>query len=249
MVQFDPSKETQGLPPKLNLKKSGLVGGETGKIDLPDGQAPKRETSRIPLDPAGDDTVPTVTIAGMGKAAVTDAAGADTSAEAGDAKRQTSRISLETALASDDGAEIRPADGGPKTIRLKRPSEAATVKVSKAPGTQAESFATQAKSVMSKTAILDDTAPPDAGPTPTRKKTIRVKRPTKAAGLSDVPVKRTGLASEEEALSLGVPVAADEPGALFSLCAVAAVIIVGITLYVLCAQACPNLGLSWPGQV
>ena len=82
-----------------------------------------------------------------------------------DPKRQTSRISLESALAGTDSVA---ADSGPKTIRLKRPSETPSVKLG-------------GDGNLSKTAQIDTDA---AGiPTPTQKRTIKMKRPAGRPGV------------------------------------------------------------------
>ena len=145
----------------------------------------KSETSRIPLELA----TPSATNAAAGKPAsmpdmrtirVKPAAGATVAAvpPAGagkpvDDKRKTSRISLESALAMEDKGG---APGAPKTIRLKRPGETAGAKVpSMLDAIKAEPAA--GKAAAGQTAPLEGAAEEAEGPTPTRRKTIMVKRP------------------------------------------------------------------------
>ena len=103
------------------------------------------------------------------------------------AKRKTSRISLEAALSGSGGEDA----SRPKTIRLKRPGEAATVKVKRPAAAVARPPAVAATtpilppatSSAKKTAEIQasaDTA--DASVPMTRRKTIRVKRPTARSG-------------------------------------------------------------------
>jgi len=195
-----------------------------------------------------------------------------------DEKRKTSRISLEAALGgARQGEAPAPAQGGaPKTIRLKKPTEAPTVKAVGVPGEPVKAKTAEMDKVLRKTANLDgeaDAAP--AGPSPTRKKTIRVKRPTQrpavkrgkasaaaepdAAAAPDAAAQPVTAAAPE-----AVPAAApsDEPNIVFSLGAVAAILVTFLVIYVLACQvfgpnssltklsyALPELDLAWPGKI
>lgn len=91
------------------------------------------------------------------------------------AKSKTSRISLDTAL---NNPEAEPAASGPRTIRLKRPTEMGKSGDASAEGKPAPSITTEL------------TPPPADAPAtvpvsdeaPSQKKTIKVKRPTAAGG-------------------------------------------------------------------
>lgn len=236
----------------------------------------KTETSRISLDAAlpsgsgggGSDTIkvrpaasplsvspqkPTVVSPAAGSAP----AGADDlTAE----KRKTSRISLEAALASEPAVS---GSEGPKTIRLKRPSEAATVKVgqSSPPKSETSPIPAEPPPTLNKTADIGGQMDVPEPTVATRKKTIRVKRPSRSPGVKTTPeIMRTegaGVPGVEEA----APVV-DSPNWFFVVSSVAAILVAGVLIYLLTAQAfgpnvsltrlsygAPELNLAWPGKV
>jgi len=249
------------------------------------GAAKKKQTSRIPFDAAEPAVKPakpaqapkTIRIkpsrpaggakaGGPGPVAPAPAAGA--AAPKPDAeKRKTSRISLEAALSAEESAEKNATI--PKTIKLRRPSEAPTVKVSpgrpgsKAPkGKPAEEAAR--KTAMSETARLDTQTPAEEGVTPTKRKTIRVKRPSAAPGvkgLSVAPPADTG--GVREASALEAPPVVEKTSWVFPVVALVAVLVVCVVIYMLAAQALgPRnasltklsygaewLDLGWPGKL
>lgn len=154
-------------------------------------------------------------------------------------KGKTSRISLEAAVPPQEGAE-KP-DGGPKTIRLKRPSEIATVRVSQRPKIATTADEAPLDEDLGKTARLEETTPKvetsEDGETPTRRKTIRVKRPSRGAGVkgvSGVSVARGG--AKAVRAKMPIPVA-PEPNWFFSVCTIFAILVTGTAIYVLAAQA------------
>ena len=230
---------------------------------------PKRETSKIPLDAAkpapGAAGPKTIRISPAKNAAVAQMAAADAEGSDDD-KRKTSRISLEAALAPDgDGA----AAGAPKTIKIKKPSDSSTIKAAKGPSIKA------AIDDLSKTARLDDVTDDDAGPV-TRKKTIKVKRPTQRPGVQRTvkavrPGTEGGAAVEPQAGEAGpVPAAPglmsvqaeEKMNPFFPICAILAALIMIVTVYMFCAQAFgPNVSLTqlsywpsgpdlaWPGKL
>lgn len=247
-------------------------------------EAAKKQTSRIPLDSAlasGSDAVKPGTIkikpvssplnvspqkptvvsspASSGEEAADDEQ-PDMTAE----KRKTSRISLEAALAS----ESADADSaGPKTIRLKRPSEAATVKVgqSSPPKTQTLPIEPEPAS-LNKTADISGEADVPEPTVATRKKTIRVKRPSRSPGVKAASgIKRAEAEVSEEAVPAELEEAAavvDRPNWFFIFAAVVTVIVSGVLIYVLTAQAfgpnasltrlsygAPEVNLAWPGKI
>ncbi len=147
----------------INLKpilpKPATAPGVAVGVPTASGGAAKKDTSKIPLDAA----IATPTVGGPKKPKTirikpTVPSAATAGGPPKDAKRETSRISLEAALGGDEGAP-----DAPRTIKLKRPSEAPTVKAKPKP--------------MSQTAQLDVPAEETKG-SPTQKKTIKVKRPS-----------------------------------------------------------------------
>jgi hypothetical protein len=200
-------------------------------------------------------------------------------------KKKTSRISLEAALSSQqqqaEAEEAPPAagapKGGPKTIRLKRPSEISTVKISDEPPLAAAvaEAPTMPAAGLGKTEELESPRiEEEEKPTPTRRKTIRVKRPTQRPGVraaGTVAARPAEAAQAQAAVAAGAPAAAmapvapvtsDEPSWLFPVFTVVAIIVTCVLIYVLCAQALgPNSSLtqlssykegpdlSWPGKI
>lgn len=226
------------------------AGGATAKLPDVSVSAAKKETSKIPLDQA--------------------MAAQDGGAASPDAKRMTTRISLEAVLMTPEASEAKPAvpgvpgsDTGPKTIRLKRPSEAATVKVSPKPkiAKVEEAGSAEAKAALNRTARLEEAAeePAAEGDTPSKRKTIRIKRPGEGGGGAGAP-QAVSIARGEGG---GVPmVMEDEPHVTFPLLGIAACLVVIVTIYMFAAQALgPDLSLtqlsygvretslSWPGKI
>ncbi len=194
-----------------------------------------------------------------------DAAAPSTSSQA--AKKKTSRISLDNVLQSNAKAgESSTAAGGAtdiKTIRLKRPdagkSQSSAAKI---PG--GESAADKdagEQDAKSRTSRLDtsDTEEPAADAVPTtQRKTIRIKRPdgsgvSKPSRTLSLARDKTGAPAEaeapEESASSEEPLPAQRPGLVFTLATVAAVIVAALLVYMLAAQAFPDAGLSWWGQI
>jgi hypothetical protein len=123
------------------------------------------------------------------------------SQEVVDQKRKTSRISLDSVLAADSSE--KPADDAsrPKTIKLKRPSEAVTVKaVKKGPAAPAAPAGDPTK-----TAPLDEAAAA-ASSTASGRKTVKVRKPT-------MKVKKAGGAASVAPQAAGGPPGGVAPGA------------------------------------
>ena len=127
-------------------------------------------------------------------------------------KAKTSRIPLESAMSLPSGAaaqQAASADGAPKTIKLKRPGEMSTIKVSVAGVGATHAAATE----------------PAHEESVTQKRTIRVKRPTVAVASVDA-----GGASGDPTISMTpVPLpAAPERGLGWFIAVAAVCILVGI---------------------
>lgn len=161
-------------------------------------------------------------------------------------KRKTSRISLDAVMG--DSKSDTDADSGMKTIRLKRPGEASTIKVSPA------------------APKADDAGAP--GSAQTQRKTVVVKRTAESAGARKLSVARPAAtaASAESPLGGGPMgqflVAAPEPHWSFGVVAIAATLVACVCIYLFCSQAVgPNSAktlysywpggpdLMWPGKV
>jgi len=168
------------------------------------------------------------------------------------AKSKTSRIILEAALAPEAGGDEAGAVGiplraPPKTIRIRRPGEPAATEPPPPPPVEEPS-------AKRKTSRLDVPVEKEAGP-PTQRKTIRIKRPEAGGGAArTVTIART----EERPTTATAPEAApeaaaapevDEPGVVFSIVAIAALLVAGVLIYVLAAQAFPSMNLPWPGRI
>jgi len=168
-------------------------------------------------------------------------------------KAKTSRISLESAIGSEQTAGlnaqtplVQPGMDGPlKTIRLKRPSEMPTLKVpvvhpvSPLPAPSASPRPTAPISGVptpSKTSKLPESESAAADPTVplTQKRTIRVKRPGAAAAAAPDAATITGAdgtvltpIAPEEALPRPAP---DTCNPLFLITAIAALLVTGVLI-------------------
>jgi len=164
-------------------------------------------------------------------------------------KRKTARISLEAALGEPSPAApapVAPAGGDEqRTIRLRRPAEGL------------------AKKTVSITDIGSDaegagTAAADGGPSPTRKKTIKVRRPGKGVE-GGAPAEA---ARPVPTMAAAVEAVENRPHLFFGWAAGLGVAVCLVVVYVLMAQAFgPNLSLttlsygwpdfdvSWPGKI
>lgn len=251
-----PKKETSRIPLETAKPAGPGAPGSPGTIT----KRPvlkKGETSRIPLSAVGADegeragapktikikpTLPPGAVR-FGKPGQE---GEGTAEAPEDEKSKTSRIPLEKALSPDEGEAETGAEEAPQTVKLKPSSEAPTIKAKPA-----------AKDALGKTARLD--IPPEEeaeaeeageeGPTPTRRKTIRVKRPQQ----------RPGMPSAEVARAEGAPAAQPVPGAapkapgklswIFPVVAAAAIVVACVVVYLLAVQALPDMNLSWPGKI
>lgn len=158
-------------------------------------------------------------------------------------KRKTSRISLEAVL-SDSPSE---GDEGLKTIRLKKPGEAATVTAAaaKPAGDGEDSSATQRKTVVMK-----------RGAESASSRKLTFARPAGAEGATEAAA-AGGAAAEPDFAG-----AAPAPHVTFGILAIVASLVMAVVIYMLCAQVLgpnssmtqysyspggPNLG--WPGKI
>lgn len=181
-------------------------------------------------------------------------------------KRKTSRISLEAVLANEAEPGAAGEDRAPKTIRLKKPSEIATVKVGQSaplPPVKGDTTTIAEEKVEPKNRTQPITPPAETDEsTATRRKTIRVKRPAIGGrvelGEEGGERPATDIARLEEQ---SAPTE-DRPNAFFILSAVAAMLVAMVLIYVLTAQAfgpnscltqlsygAPGLDLAWPGKI
>lgn len=267
-----------GPSPTVSVKPIGLP-------SVPGAPAAKRETSRIPLEmakpsfgapgrpPAGPSTIrvkPVVIRQTVDLAqAVPDSAGSTAeiippvSPESG--KRKTSRISLESVLSGQPGsasqtAEITPpeADDEPRTIRIKRSVERPSTKTANV----SQVAAPIAPGQTARLELPPDTpavTPDGAGTqTPTRKKTIKVRRPGMEGEEDAAPAAAATVARPERPTHR----TEDVPHATFGVFAVLAMLVAGVLIYVLMAQTFgPNISLTtlsygwpecdlgWPGKI
>jgi hypothetical protein len=225
-----------------------------GRIQIGKLSQKKKETSRIPLEAAqpgaktsdgAKPSVPrTIRLKPAGKPPTIGMPTATAGEKAATAKRETSRISLEAALSGQSSGEFGEKKV-PKTIKLKRPSEAPTVKAVKPAAATPKPEPAQKLSDTSRLDVeASDEASDEAIP-PTRRKTIRVKRPTGGRTVPTPVVRRAGgpeavsgeggggVDAEQAVISQGGP---PEPHWFFAACAMASILVVIVTIYVFAAQ-------------
>lgn len=255
-------------PQTVSLKPKPAVGIKRDGIDHEAPVGSKRSTTKIPLSsstpPSHGSDIGTKTIKIKPSSEINSLTGKvpipvahSITAKKPDPKRQTSRISLDTALGNEKETT------GPKTIRLKRPGKTPTVKVNDK---------VEDDGALSKTSKIE--LPKDENIPATQKKTIKIKRPSQKRSAKTISVKRSGV--EQPAVDTGnadAPTlqplqpltkqkAPDAVHWTFISASVAALIIVCVLIYVLCAQvfgpnisltklayAAPDVELPWPGRI
>jgi hypothetical protein len=158
-------------------------------------------------------------------------------------KRKTSRISLDSAVPPEKvGTEPPKPASIPKTIQLKRPPTVTPVSGEVPPATPVE-----------------PEAEASAEGTPTKRKTIKVKRPGEQITL---PTGTAHIPAPAAAAAIPVPMPADRPSWIWHVITIAAILVMGVVIYVLAAQAFgPNVSLTelscwkegpnlpWPGKI
>jgi hypothetical protein len=172
-----------------------------------------------------------------------------------DEKSKTSRISLEAALSPEEDKTAGSDAAGPRTIRLKRPAEQATIRVAPAPSSS--------KLPIGKTTQLEAVPDEEEGITPTRRKTIKVKKPTAAKGVKSGGVKVAKAAPAGAAAPVAFRPQVDKPNLFFHLWSIAAIIVLGVTIWMFLAQLYgrdlsltqlsyglyEDLNLPWSGKI
>ncbi|HOW96365.1 MAG TPA: hypothetical protein P5567_10165 [Kiritimatiellia bacterium] len=173
------------------------------------------------------------------------------------AKKQTARIDLQEVLGSGDEdifkrrtaildpSKIQAAEAAaqPKTIRIKRP-EGGTgpIKPVSEPMKPAEPVAAEArKSETARIELPADVAEEAAAEAPTRRKTIRIKRPE--GGGAPMAIRPMSVSQPATAVTRAEPgelpviaPAEEGPGAVYSILAIAALLVACVLIYVLAAQ-------------
>lgn len=154
-------------------------------IAIPHGEAVKKMTSRISVSSATS-PIPSATSL---IAPVDGAAKPEATVQA--AKKMTSRITLESAL----GTQPDLASPQPKTIRLKRPSEAVAAPVAPAAPAVPPAPASVPEGMTPVSAAAPAAEADSAEDSPTRRKTIKVKRPGAPASGPKISIANNGAPS------------------------------------------------------
>ncbi len=256
--------EPAGSPPEVSKTVAGarpVAAPKTVRIATPpaaqgsegDGPAATPKTIRIAPLPAAStgaaERPKTVRVKTPADTAVPPAAPAGAETTAQTLKKDSPKPGSTVPIPLDDLAAPVTADQ-PKTIRLKKPAGGAT-----RPGTARVALKAG-----------DEGAPADApaGSPPTRKRTIKVKRPDRGARKGrPMTVARTKVKAAKATATADEAVVAEvgasskpaasvqaETGAVAVLTVVAAVvamIVVGVVAYLFAVQAFPLMGLPWPG--
>ena len=172
-------------------------------------------------------------------------------------KKQTARIDISSAIPSPrDTTKI--SAGAPATIRIKRPVTTSTAR--KPPARPPEPMvphsvlgqqpgsAMMAEGKKSETSRIE--LPPDAVRPPTRKKTVKIKRPDGSdAGVPKLSLQRP-VTSSFQAAQVEIPAKPEkeEAGIAFSIVSIAATIVLCVLVYVFLAQVLAN-GLPFPSPI
>jgi hypothetical protein len=225
----------------------------------------KKKTARIALDQVTAEPGATVSVAGAGLASKTirlaPAMSGQVSATpfpsvgkaltgmliSDDAKRKTSRISLESVLPQLEAASAG-GEATPKTIRIKRPSISIPASVSQSQPQVIEPVVVAAPDAKSQTARVD--IPPEAVAAEgqqTQKKTIKIRRADGGGTEIKASPRPVSIARNEEEVAVSSSAQVATPHWSFVLIAAAAVVTLCVMMYVLMAQAYPSLGWSVGG--
>lgn len=230
----------------------------------------KKDTSKIPLEAVlGQSDVkaarpmetPTIRLQRPQVSGVEGISGID------EQKKKTSRISLEAALAPDQVKGAVPPSPTisetlvPKTIRLRRPSEMPTVKAAGLASPLAETSRIPDLASLHQTVPLKEpavTPKVEEEESATRKRTIKLKRPT--VGPTVTPPGE--LAKAQAGVAAIVVKKEDMPGPVLLVTTVVMTILILVTIYMFLSQTIgPNIcltetsyykegpNLAWPGKI
>ncbi len=251
-VDAEPESGSEPLSVRQIVKDSGdsdaAKKSQTSRIDLEQADAVADED----VNEAAKNTTVRVDLTGAMarmKDAETTPAGSDAE-QAEDERSTTARIALD----SEEDETAVPSPEPPRTVRLKRPSSAPRTVVMKKTKSEPDD-ATAEKGTTSRIQVPEGAIPQE--PASTRKtirikrsgapaaggaaKTLTISRPTKSEG----PTLSAKADAAREDLESGI---ADEPGALFGILTIAAVLVLCVLVYILVAQTfAPDL--PFPGRV
>ena len=251
-------EETVAAAPKRPvLRPVGAAGSPAIRRPVPIGirrEAPtpdadpgsKKATSRITLPTSEKSTtgqIKTIKIAPRSATAKIDTEQPTelTSAATADPKRQTSRISLESVLSGQAGAD-------PATIKIKRSPDGPTLR-KPAPESPEEASSDSIHPGATPSNSAADEAKPES-----QKKTLKVKRSSDASGARP-EVSATPMFSPPVATTVARET---DPHWIFSLTTLAAILVSAVLVYVIAAQTLepdlveqppPGAGLAWPGRI
>jgi len=253
----------------------GVAKKSTARIELPDTvlatPGPKKDTKKVQLpDTVIELPAPALikkqTTPVMLKKQTTNLDTATTVAHLPspqEVKKTTARIELGDAIGIGKPAPEPVAPGArtiPRTVRIKQPEMPPTVSLKKPPAPVPTGMPVAAGEVRKTETARIELPPETIVEQPvTRRKTIRIKRP--GAEGDEVPATRPPLVIAREAdeapgeqpptlTGVRMPKAqeADEPGVIFTILAIAALLLVSTLIYVLAAQTFA-LDLPFPGKV
>jgi len=257
------------VPTTIATGTPGVAKKSTARIDLPDTviatPGPKKETKKVQLPdtvieiPAPSTIKKQTAPLTVKKQTARVDLGSTVIAQPNvqEAKKTTARIELGDAIGIGKPAPEPVAPGArtiPRTVRIKQPEMPPTVSLKRPPAPVPAGVSVPSGEVRkSETARIE--LPPETivEQPATRRKTIRIKRP--GAEGDEVPATRGPMiikraegetAGELPPTLTGARMSrvpeADEPGGIFTICAIAALLIVSVLIYVLAAQTfAPNL--------
>lgn len=252
--QTPPPPTPEGAaPPRLTVQPKAGGKSDTSRIELSQARPPTPEETKKATARIAGGTQPIRIMSEVERMAAAKAAEKAKSAtgpvpqpppsvieEA--SKRQTTRIDLSEILGGDedifkrrttllDASQIQAAAAAPqpRTIRIKRPEEAPTGPITPPEPPRVEPIAAEARKA--ETARLEvPTPPPEEAPT--RKKTIRIKRPEGPEPSIARPVSAPSVIARAPAMAP----AEEEESTLFSILSLVALLVTCFLIYVLIAQ-------------
>ena len=236
----------------------------------------KKETTKIPLEAAKPKPVATADTQATASSLLISSPGETAQVPAVPkpktvgiaSKRKTSRIPLEAALGEESAADV--GESTPKTIRIKRPggSGLAAKPVSAKP-VSAKPVTAKTPTTAGVAAKAEDASGEGGEATPTRKKTVVVKRPPSGGAKKLALSRAQGATGSAPATATAAAVGSvvqptsaktNEPGVASGIMAIAAVLVVSALIYMFAAQVigpdktnfsyatgAPNL--AFPGKI
>ena len=240
-----PLSQTANVAKGIEISHADAAKKVTSRISVSSATSPMPPVAPPPAPPAAPSPISPIRPAAPAATPIAAAAPAATTASPSMEKKVTSRITLESAFSAPSEMPASPA----KTIKLKRPGAPSVPAPAAAPSPISPAAPAPLPGGMTPISDIEGGAAPAPAPEEnlTRRKTIKVKRPTVSAGPQLAPgaVRPDGIATEEDNLQslsnfAALPKAVVEPdkvNPIFIVAAVASILLSSLLIWTLASQA------------